>query len=87
MPSVIAHTNTAISPLPRAAATVDAVGGERDAERVERLLVRRDARGSRAASATAASSPIAIPNAKPSVDVLEHEAPPDEVVVAGQRGG
>ena len=32
----------------------------------------------------AASRPIAIPNAKPSVDVLKHELPPHEVLLAGR---
>ena len=53
----------------------DAVGGEGDAERVERLLMGRDRlvepppRG----SSTDARSPIAMPKARPSADVLQHE--------------
>ena len=56
-----------------------AVGGERHAERVERLLVRRirPPRGIRRDATNATNS---AGDATPTPHVLEHELPPDEVV-------
>ena len=73
---MIAHTNTAISPLPCGRQHGHAVGGEGDAERVQRLLVVGDAAVRRrcAASATRREQAHRDPEDEPERHVLEHEA-------------
>ena len=88
MPSAIAATNTAMKPLPSGRQRRRAVRGERHAEAVERLLMRADRVPERA---PARHQPRRHERHRqtgqqPDEHVLEHELPPDEVVVAGRRG-